>query len=38
LRALTSPHADPLAELKERYTRGELTREQYERMRHDLLA
>jgi putative membrane protein len=28
----------PLAILQERYARGEITREQYERMRQDLLA
>jgi|DewCreStandDraft_2_1066082.scaffolds.fasta_scaffold01198_27 putative membrane protein len=34
--ARSSARPDPLAILKERYARGELTREQYEQMRRDL--
>ncbi|MFN3974143.1 MAG: SHOCT domain-containing protein [Dehalococcoidia bacterium] len=42
VRTLTSrreerPSQDPLTILKERYARGEITREQYEQMRQDLL-
>lgn len=42
VRTLTSrreerPPHDPLTILKERYARGEITREQYEQMRQDLL-
>lgn len=31
-----APRRDPLTILKERYARGELTREQYEQMRTDI--
>ena len=33
-----APQDDPIAILKQRYARGEIGRDEYERMRHDLAA
>ena len=35
-RSQEGQHRDPLAILKERYARGEITREQYEQVKQDL--
>ena len=34
----SAPQDDPIAILKQRYARGEISRDEYERMRHDLAA
>ena len=37
-RSATAPQDDPVAILKRRYARGEIGRDEYERMRRDLAA